>query len=461
MAFNFPFKIEIKGIDKITEPLARVQQKISNVSKSFKRVGQQMTTYLTAPIVALGTFSVNSFLKQQDALDQVRARLRAVGETAGVTFDQLVTAAAKLQKDTLFGDETILRDVSTQLLTFTNITGKELMSAQEAILDVATVTKQDLKSTAIQLGKALNDPVANLGALGRTGIQFSEKQKKVIKALTKSGRLAEAQAIILKELKHQYGGAAKQAGETNPYIQLGNSLGDVAEKYGDLINEALKPLVVILRNLADKLASLSTPTKKMILIVAGIAAAIGPLLFVLGSLGFILSGLPTILGFVALGFNAVTGAVWGLGKALLTNPIGWWVLGLGLAALVVIKYWEPIKTFFTNLWDTIVDKFRWARDILAGIWNKIVDAVPFGKKTEFKVDQVSSFSNAQQGFSAPSVLTSSVAGNNSVITKESVLKVEFDNAPQGLRIDKSNLDDAVFTDVKVGKSFPMIMGASR
>ena len=86
--------------------------------------------------------------------------------------------ATNLQNKTLFGDEVILKDATAQLLTFTNITGENFGRTQEAALDLATRLDGDLKSASIQLGKALNDPVANLSALSRSGIQFSEDQKK-------------------------------------------------------------------------------------------------------------------------------------------------------------------------------------------------------------------------------------------------------------------------------------------
>ena len=65
------------------------------------------------------------------------------------------------------------------------------------------------------MGKALNDPVANLSALSRSGIQFSDEQKAVIKSMAETGRLAEAQTLILDELNRQYGGSAEAAAKAD------------------------------------------------------------------------------------------------------------------------------------------------------------------------------------------------------------------------------------------------------
>jgi hypothetical protein len=160
MAQNqFPFFIKIKGIDEVSGMLTKVQRQVRTIGKSFQKLGQDLTLQVSAPIAALGAFAVKNYLAQEDAITQVRTRLKEVGEQVGITEKQFADVATNLQFKTLFGDEEVLRDVTTQLLTFTNITGKNLLDTQQAVLDVATVTKKALIPTSIQLGKALNDPV--------------------------------------------------------------------------------------------------------------------------------------------------------------------------------------------------------------------------------------------------------------------------------------------------------------
>ena len=80
-----------------------------------------------------------------------------------------------------------------------------------AALDMSEVMQQDLKSSLLQIGKALNDPIANMGALSRAGVQFNQSQKDLIKSLWESGNSIQAQEIILKELESEFGGAAVAA----------------------------------------------------------------------------------------------------------------------------------------------------------------------------------------------------------------------------------------------------------
>jgi len=93
----------------------------------------------------------------------------------------------------------------------------------------------DLKSAAIQLGKALNDPIANLSALSRSGIQFSKSQKAMVKELVESNKMVEAQKIILAELDTQFGGSARAARDT-----MGGALSALGNKFGDLFEASGK-----------------------------------------------------------------------------------------------------------------------------------------------------------------------------------------------------------------------------
>ena len=63
-----------------------------------------------------------------------------------------------------------------------------------------------------QLAKALEDPARRVTDLARSGTVFTEQQKEQIKTLQESGRLFEAQNLILQEIEQQYGGAAEAAG---------------------------------------------------------------------------------------------------------------------------------------------------------------------------------------------------------------------------------------------------------
>lgn len=310
------------NLKQFSTQMQTVDRNLQRTGKKLQGLGKQLSVGLTAPLGALAVASVRAFDKQAKAIAQVESALESTGMAAGRTLTQLKKQASELQNNSLFGDEEILTNVTAQIATFTNITEKQFDRVQQASLDLATRLAGDgpanLKGASIQLGKALNDPKAGLSALGKSGIQFSEDQKSVINSLAESGRLAEAQNIILEELEKQYGGAAAAAAKagTGPLKQLSNILGDITEDFGKIIVEAIAPFVASLKEIALRFQALSPETKKWIVVLGGVAAAIGPLLALAG----------TILPALVAGFTLLTGPV-GLAVAAIS------AVGVGFVSL--------------------------------------------------------------------------------------------------------------------------------
>mgnify|MGYP003673950394 CR=1 FL=1 len=312
---NFKFGADLSGFEKA---MKKAQKGLKKFGKNIEKTGKSMTMGLTLPILAFGASAVKAFDEQQKAIAQVEAGLKSTGNQVGFTSEQLQKMAADLQKTTLFGDEEILKGATAQLLTFTNIAGDQFARTQEVALDLATRLDGDLKSASIMLGKALNDPVANLSALSRAGIQFSEEQKATVKAMVKTNNLAGAQTLILNELEKQYGGSAAAAAEAGmgPIQQLMNQFSDITEQIGMRLIPHIKKLVAWITGLAEKFDALSEEQKDNIVKWGLIIAAIGPVLIIIGK--------------ISIGISALIPLFGKLGKMIMANP---WIL---LAAAVVL-----------------------------------------------------------------------------------------------------------------------------
>ena len=308
---------------ELDKALGKSMRKIKSFGKNTKKLGKDLTMNVTAPIAALGFTAVRAFQQQAKAIAQVEAGLQSTGATVGYTSQQLQQMASDLQSKTLFGDEQILQEATSQLLTFTNITGQQFARTQQAALDLATRLDGDLKGASIQLGKALNDPVANLSALSRSGIQFSDEQKAVIKSMAETGRLAEAQTLILDELNKQYGGSAEAAAKADGgFTQLANSFGDLQEEFGKILVEVLQPVVNYFRELIDRLNDTSPRFKQIAVTVSLVAAAVGPLLMII----------PTL----AQGFMSVRIAMIALNTTMLANPFALVATAIALVVTGII-----------------------------------------------------------------------------------------------------------------------------
>lgn len=172
---------------------------------------------------------ISATIEQERVTAQLEQRLRSTQGAAGLTRDELLDMASAMQQVTTYGDEAVI-PAQSLMLTFTKIGREVFPRALETVLDMSTAMGQDLKSSAIQLGKALNDPIQGVAALSRVGVQFTEQQKEQIKTLVESGRIMDAQKIILAELETQMGGSARAARDT-----LGGSIQALKNAFGDLL----------------------------------------------------------------------------------------------------------------------------------------------------------------------------------------------------------------------------------
>ena len=172
---------------------------------------------------------VRNTIRQEQAIAQVEARIRATGGAAGLASAEIQHMAASLQEVTTFGDEVIL-EMQALLLSFRSLDGSQFGRISEAALDLATALRQGPLEAARQLGLALEDPVRGLTALRRSGTTFDPALAQHIRELAEAGRLAEAQTRILDELERQYGDAARAARDT-----LGGALQSLRNTWGDLL----------------------------------------------------------------------------------------------------------------------------------------------------------------------------------------------------------------------------------
>ena len=215
MAIVIPIGVDTSGLSR------GLSQGTSGLRKFGKMAAIVGGAAALGGLVATLKIGVDEFMGAQKVLAQTGAVLKSTGGAANVTSKQITTMSESLMKLSGVDDEAI-QSGQNLLLTFTKIrneTGKGnniFDQATLAMTNLSVAMGKDLSSSAILVGKALNDPVKGVGALSRAGVQFTASQKDTIKALVDSGNVMGAQKMILKELETQFGGSAKAAGQTLP-----------------------------------------------------------------------------------------------------------------------------------------------------------------------------------------------------------------------------------------------------
>jgi hypothetical protein len=189
----------------------------SGFGNSLRKIGGLITGALATGAVAHFTKELISAGEEEIAgnnrLTQIAKSMGIFGDQAGTVAQRLSDLAGQQQLNLGIDDDTI-KLTQAKLLTFKQLAtsadevGGYFDRATQASLDLAAAGFGTAETNAVQLGKALQDPIKGITALARSGVTFTEQEKSKIATLVKSNQMGEAQALVLKAIETQVGGTA-------------------------------------------------------------------------------------------------------------------------------------------------------------------------------------------------------------------------------------------------------------
>lgn len=245
--------LKLGGFTQGMDQAARVaERRTRQIDRAFRGLRRTVAGFLGGfTVVATVRAIVQATTEQENALKQLEQGLKTTGGAAGRTSRELVQLANDLQKVTTFSDDAIVQ-MQSLLVAFTNIRGDVFERTTEAALDLATALGQDLPAAAKLLGLALNNPITGLSRLARAGVSLDQDQQNLIKRLAESGRVIEAQNLLLDELTKRFGGRARAAADTfgGSIQQLKNAFSDLLEGQGG-VADAKQEIQELTRTLQD------------------------------------------------------------------------------------------------------------------------------------------------------------------------------------------------------------------
>jgi len=241
--------------------------KLGKSAKKLAKIGAAAFAAVGAGAVVMGKQLLDAGERAATSNARIEQITKSMGQFEGATdqvTDRLVKLAEKTAK--LVGvDQNLIKEGQALLLTFKSVSadankvGGVFDRATKAAIDLAAAGFGSVTSNAVQLGKALEDPIKGLAALGKSGVTFTAEQKELIKTLVETGRVAEAQEIILKAVETQVGGTAEATANASDKMkvawsqlqeQLGQRLLPVFEQFSLFVIDRLIPNMEIVYNRA-------------------------------------------------------------------------------------------------------------------------------------------------------------------------------------------------------------------
>jgi hypothetical protein len=383
MSFTAIITADAKGFEKaIDQAQAKIDglektvgQRLSSIGDKFTDIGRKASV-LSAAIVAAGGASFKMAADFQDAL--------------GAT-DQVYKQSSDTVKEWAQNLSSQYGIAKSEALSYSNLMGSMLVNIGQLTEEQAAKQSQKLIELAGDLtamyGGRVQDAVRALtGALKGNNTMLDNYGMAVNDALVKTralelgliaqgeemtlaARQAATLSLIWEQSAAAQGQAAREAdGASGSMRALQVEVKNLATSFGEILLPIITPIVSGIADMVNKIGSLSPELQKTIVVIGGIAAAIGPLMLGLGSL-------LKLAPLIGTAFTAMTG------------PIGIAVAAIAGAAALIIKNWDAIKEYFTtgggsemfssvkalavDLFENIKNTFNSIRDVAVAVWDQI------------------------------------------------------------------------------------------
>ena len=235
------------------------------------------------------------------------------------------------------------------------------LSVEETTAMLGSLANAGVKGS--QAGTALRRIISELGATGGdvSGAikQLASEGLNLADAKDEVGRSAQSALLILSKstdktdelteaYKNSQGSAKDMASimdntSAGAMARMQSAIEGAQIAFGKVLAPVVEKVAKFIENLANKFTGLSDGTKKTIAIVAGVAAAIGPLLIII----------PQLVSVASIAGPALATAF-----TVMTGPIGLAIGALGALVGAIFYFWDEVKKPLANAINMFINLYN-------------------------------------------------------------------------------------------------------
>lgn len=253
-AFTGQMQNLTKSVQVALGPLSGVAARITALTALFNRNAASIAAVIaafTGFTVAMGR-AISAGQEFQREMLGIQSVIDSTGRSSVTSSEQINELARAIGRDTL-SSANEARQAMAQLATFRNVSVDAFEQATLAAQGMSVAMGGSMQSNIRRIGRLLNEPTRNLDSLARQGIEFNRVEQEKIELLERSGRLQEAQALILERLATQANLAKEESqGLAGAFDTLGERLNQIFEESA-ATSTLLESLTEVVERLTERL----------------------------------------------------------------------------------------------------------------------------------------------------------------------------------------------------------------
>ena len=285
-------KVVLQGdATKLNASLKTASSRLESFGKKVQGIGKSMSIYVTAPITLAGGAAIKFASDFEESLNKVDVAFKnssgGVRDFAKTTLESFgIAEGTALDMAALFGD------MSTSMGLSTNEAANLSTSLVGLAGDLSSFKNMNIEEVTTALNGVFTGETESLKRLGivMTEVnlqQFALEQgiKRNIKDFTQAEKVQLRYNYVMSKTANAQGDFARTSdGAANQMRIFQETLKELGVSFGEVILPLFTKIVKKLNELLKKFRELSPGTKEFIIVISGIAAAIGPALIAIGSM---------------------------------------------------------------------------------------------------------------------------------------------------------------------------------
>jgi hypothetical protein len=364
----------ILGLNSSTfdRDIKKLEKKLGRLSQQFDKVGKDLSMFVTVPLVAAGAAAFKFASDYEESMNKVNVafgnssdEVRKFAQTTLNSFG--IAEGSALDMAALFGD------MSTSM----GISQKEAANLSISLVglagDLASFKNMNISEVTTALNGVFTGETESLKRLGVVMTQANLEQyalqigsQKLFSEMTQGEKVMLRYQYVMSMTSNAHGDFERTGGgAANQMRVFQEGLKELSVSFGQVILPTITKIITKMNQFISSFRDLDDSVKRNIVIYGILAAAIGPVLIVIGKVILALKTIIPLFTLANLQILAVTGAI----------------IGLAVGATYLVMNWEALQERFMNFFrlidnwfiGTIVSLLKYLQKLAAFLGLDILD----------------------------------------------------------------------------------------